>query len=287
MKKVDIIIRTKDRLLLLKRALDSVLAQTYDNWEIIIVNNGGHMEEIEHFMSRYSDVLKGRYKLIHTHKAVAIEAATNIGIKNGSGEYVTLLDDDDTWEKEFLSNCISVLEQKKDVYGVITRTRIIYEEIYQDSVQEVRQEVFNPTLKKISLYSIGRHNMFTTNAFVYRREVYREIGFYREDLPVLGDWEFNIRFLQKYRIEVIPKVLANYHKRISNFNNEAYDNSSLYVHRRYDKKIRKEYFIGCIKEKKIIFGVMIYVYGFVNTLKSFIKNFIRFFANIGKLLPDG
>ena len=57
--------------------------------------------------------------------------------------------------------------------------------------------------------------MATPISFVFRREIFTEIGLYNEELPVLGDWEFNLRFIAKHDIFVIQKPLANYHHRLS------------------------------------------------------------------------
>lgn len=57
--KVAIIMRTKNRLILLNRAIQSVISQTYDNWEIQLINNGGDIVQLQHLLKQYgSDVLK-------------------------------------------------------------------------------------------------------------------------------------------------------------------------------------------------------------------------------------
>jgi hypothetical protein len=66
---------------------------------------------------------------------------------------------------------------------------------------------------QIADMSVG--NQFAPIAFVYRKIILDEVGFYDEALPVLGDWDFNLRFLMKADIAVIPERLANYHHRVS------------------------------------------------------------------------
>ena len=56
---------------------------------------------------------------------------------------------------------------------------------------------------------------FAPIQFLYQKDVFEDIGFYREDLPVLGDWEFNLRFLRRYDISIVPQYLAFYHHRRS------------------------------------------------------------------------
>lgn len=86
-------------------------------------------------------------------------------------------------------------------------------------------------------------NFFAPIAFVFSRVVCEELGRFREDLPVLGDWEFNVRFLQKYEIGVIADVLAYYHDREPG-KTDAYASSvtgKARLHEFYDTFLRNEW----------------------------------------------
>ena len=60
---------------------------------------------------------------------------------------------------------------------------------------------------------LRRHNRFPPIAFLYERAAGEAIGNYRTDLPVLGDWDFNLRFAERFGIGVIPEALAYWHHR--------------------------------------------------------------------------
>ena len=85
-------------------------------------------------------------------------------------------------------------------------------------------------------------NVFPPISFVYKREIFAKTGYYREDLPVLGDWEFNLRFMRLYDIYVIPEELAFYHHRIEEkegkYSNSVVKDDS--KHKFYDALIRNE-----------------------------------------------
>ena len=88
-------------------------------------------------------------------------------------------------------------------------------------------------------------NSFPPISFLYKREIYDKVGGYNESLPVLGDWDFNIRFLRVADIGVIPELLARYHHRdtITDANN-AYGNTvnaGVSKHVKYDAILRNHY----------------------------------------------
>lgn len=268
---VAVIVRTKDRPLLLKRAMESILNQTHKNWEIILINNGGDEDIISTIYSEFKCRTDNNIHLINLPKNSFMEVATNIGLKNTKAQFVTLLDDDDTWDGTFLEKCIDILVTDNSIDGVVTRSTLIYEEIEGDTIKELYKESLNPHLRKIGKYSLDRKNLFTTNSFVYRNNVLTEIGSYREDLPVLGDWEFNLRFAHRKKIVVIPEALAFYHKR-PKYVNENYSNTNLELHLMYDKLIRYEFFRRSFDEREIIRGIRILIYGYLNKLTRTIKN---------------
>ncbi|MDD9266624.1 glycosyltransferase [Paenibacillus sp. GCM10023248] len=261
---VSIIVRTLNRNLLLKRTIQSIRSQTYRDWEIIVVNNGGDKDELEETLQDDVVLMRDKLKIIHMNKSEYMEVATNVGIKNSIGEYITLLDDDDTWDPSFLEKCVAKLEMP-NIYGVATRTSLIYEVVQDRDVRFISLEKFNGNLKNVSLYKLARRNLFTTNSFMYKRSLLNEIGYYREDLPVLGDWEFNLRFRLNYPIYVIPEYLANYHKRLPQDKIGSLNNTQIKLHLQYDKKLRYNYLSkGFRGEIPFCFGLLIFFYMYLN-----------------------
>lgn len=212
---VAIITRTKNRPLLLERAMRSVLDQSYTDLEHVIVNDGGDAHAVDAVAHRLRDAYSGRLRVLHRRESCGMEAASNVGLAQSSSRYVTFLDDDDTWDPRFLASTIAFLEGARppSVRGVVTQSVRVYERIDGDVVRELRRRPHNPWLRDVTLFRMAAQNSFANNAFVYERAVFDEIGRYREDLPVLGDWEFNLRFLAKFDIGVIPHALSHYHHR--------------------------------------------------------------------------
>ncbi|MEM1589569.1 MAG: hypothetical protein QW175_04035, partial [Candidatus Bathyarchaeia archaeon] len=148
-----------------------------------------------------------------------MEAASNVGIRAIDSEYVVIHDDDDSWSPTFLEESVNALQgwrkRVPTVKGVVTHCARVVERIEGGVVWIEKVEPFNQHLEAglVRLDLLLHQNQWPPIAFLYKREVFEELGGYREDLPVLGDWDFNIRFLLKYDIAVHPVTLAFYHHR--------------------------------------------------------------------------
>ncbi|MDD2767854.1 MAG: glycosyltransferase [Methylococcus sp.] len=246
--KVGIITRTKNRPVLLKRAIESVIDQSYENWVMIIVNDGGDQIAVDNLVRHYEQGAKNRINVIHNEYSLGMEAASNIGIKAANAEYIAIHDDDDSWSPEFLAIAVAELKQAHASYprimGVITMAYIVYERIESQQAVIERVEEYNPEINTglISLEASLIDPQFAPIQFLYRSETLADTGLYREDLPVLGDWEFNIRFLSKYDIFVIPQKLAFYHHR-------QHDLHSTYGNSIFARRERHEFFRQLLKNE--------------------------------------
>ena len=99
---VSVVIPTFNHAPLLKRALDSVVAQTYSDWEAIVVNNFSTDETIDVVNSFKDD----RIKLVNFKNNGIIAASRNQGIKLAQGKFVAFLDSDDNWYPKKLEKCV-------------------------------------------------------------------------------------------------------------------------------------------------------------------------------------
>jgi glycosyltransferase involved in cell wall biosynthesis len=252
---VSVITRTKDRCLLLERAINTVLDQSFSDWEHIIVDDGSqNPQEIDELVAKHKDRYEGRLKLLHNPESLGMEAASNVGINNSSAKYIAILDDDDSWHELFLRKCVDFLANKphKNINGVITHSVRVLEDIKDGKVAELKRLSFNAWLRTVSLWAVAGANQFCANAFVFERSCLEKVGLYREDLPVLGDWEFNLRFLRDYDVGVIPEELSYFHTRPPNtdgsFSNTVVDGTDR--HALYDTMIRNEYLRKDLSEGK-------------------------------------
>lgn len=217
--RVAIITRTKNRTVLLQRAIDSVLGQSLQDWVHVIVNDGGDPTEVDALVRSKTEAYRGRVRLIHNPVSVGMEAASNIGIRAAGSDYIVIHDDDDSWKPAFLARCVAFLDTPPPtvgtpIRGVITHSTRILERMDHNGATQVASDPFNDWMTGVSLYRLAASNCFPPISFVFSRAALDEIGGFREDLPVLGDWDFHLRFAERFEIGLIPEALANYHHRV-------------------------------------------------------------------------
>jgi glycosyltransferase involved in cell wall biosynthesis len=213
---VAVITRTKNRPIMLERAIKSVCSQSFQDWILVIVNDGGAKNEVNQLVQKYSTLLKERIEVIHNEASLGMEAASNIGIKSVNSEYILIHDDDDTIHESFLEKTVGFFKNSigAKFSGVATKVKKVIEEIKSDEIIFKKQESWNSELQTITLAEMAISNKIVPISFLYKREVHEEVGYYNEELPVLGDWEFYLRFLRCFDIYVFQEELANYHHRL-------------------------------------------------------------------------
>lgn len=248
--KVGIIMRTKDRPLLLRRALESVLAQSFADWALVIVNDGGESAPIDELVATFQTSACGRITVRHNPVCIGMEAASNLGISGLKCEYLAIHDDDDTWAPDFLKVAVREIERVQaelpSVKAVVSMAHAVFEHI-DPVTQEVhldRMEPYRPSMNQglVALDALLAANQFAPIQMLFRADAAHEVGLFREDLPVLGDWDFNIRFMLRYDIHIIPEVLAYYHHRLDE--QGIYGNSIVAArsrHQTYSQMLRNEW----------------------------------------------
>ena len=107
---VTVIMPTYNHDKYIERAINSVLCQTYNNWELIIIDNHS-TDNTEKIIKNFSD---NRIKFLSIKNKGVIAASRNLGIKNAKGTWVAFLDSDDWWEKEKLMLCLSSINSDID-----------------------------------------------------------------------------------------------------------------------------------------------------------------------------
>jgi glycosyltransferase involved in cell wall biosynthesis len=244
MPRVTIITRTFDRPVLLARMFRSLAEQTYTDWECIVVN-GGSEDSVTQAQQGLG--LKGRVRIIAFTGPKGMRGVPlNHGIQHSTGELITVLDDDDTWEPYFLERMVAGLDQASAstcAAGIICHTQVIQESSVEEGLQPLAEPyVLDPELTSATLARLAIQNCWCIHAFLYQRSAFDRVGGYSPHLPVLEDWEFNLRFLLQHDIAVLPQVLTRYHLRpsIKSGQQANSQHGELDLHKFYEAKIRNE-----------------------------------------------
>jgi glycosyltransferase involved in cell wall biosynthesis len=209
--KVAIITRTKNRNLLLERVLQCVDAQTYDDYVHVVINDGGDEKALRELLDKHPNP---RRQVIYNDKSLGCTKALNKAIRSAVSEFIAIIDDDDTWNEDYLLKSMEVLDSTGSK-GVVSAMDLVIEQVKDGEIEKLRQERWRPDIKEVSIYGHCIDNRAPTVTFVYSRDVYDELNGYDETLEVSEDWDFTLRFLLKYDIEFIDseEALSCYHHR--------------------------------------------------------------------------
>ena len=196
---VSVIIPTYNRAHLIGRAIKSVLNQTYQDFEIIVVNDGS-TDNTEEVVKSFSDK---RIKYIWHEKNKGAAAARNTGIKIAKGEYIAFQDSDDEWFPNKLEKQMKIFKKESPNLG------IVYTGFYRIKDSEKKYIPSHEIVKKEgSIYEeLLKGSFITTQSILVRKECFKKVGIFDENLPRLQDWELVIRLSKYYEFKCIDEPL--------------------------------------------------------------------------------
>jgi glycosyltransferase involved in cell wall biosynthesis len=257
---VSILMRTRNRPLMFPRALRSVIEQGFRDWHLCVVNDGGDPAAIERTLAEHAGAMAGRITLIHHAESQGMEAASNRALEAADGEFVVTHDDDDTWHPDFLGRTVGFLSASANAgyVGVVTGSRIVWERIVGEGIVEDEQEPFPSHGTNIELRRVLGGNSFPPISLLLRRSAVLRVGAFNADLPVLGDWEFNLRVMALGDFGFIDEPLAYYHQRrepcASGYGNTVI--AGTMDHQRYDVLLRNSIIRVALRDNPATIGVL-------------------------------
>lgn len=269
--RVAVVMRTQDRLPLLGRALDDVLAQTFTDWHLVVVNDGGGAAGVDALVSERAEPFGGRVTVLHNDTSRGMEAASNQGLRSTDSDLVAVHDDDDTWDPSFLARCVAYLDEHPEQAGVVAHVEIVHERVADGAVTELRREPFWQDLHVITLADLLRTNRFVPISLLYRRAVHEQIGYFDEDLPVVGDWEFHLRLLRRYAVARLDgPPLAFWHHRDADSEYGSSVQVRLQEHRNHDALVRDALLKKHIEANGM--GDLLYLTGYIQREVDFLHH---------------
>lgn len=179
-------------------AIESIISQTYQNWELVVVNDGSK-DNTEAIVIPYTNRDKRiRY---HFQSNKGLSAARNIGIKMTTGEYIQLLDADDFLADRKLSLQVESLQNAPDIdliYGDAYLFKHEISALSRKSYTLYRSEITPVSGSGVALlFHMAADNMFLPGSPLYRRSMHDIIGPFKEDMYPMEDWHYWYRGLVK------------------------------------------------------------------------------------------
>ena len=208
---ISVVIPVFDKGFILNETLNSVLQQTYTNFEIIIINDGSTDNSLE-VLSKFND---SRIH-IYSQENKGAAAARNLGIKKSSGEYIAFLDADDYWFPNHLEELIKLEKQYPNCGCYCSR--------YQ--IKNTKNSILNPTFKNISSEFIGIVENYFASNYPFKinitlnqmipKKILIEIGCFTEGITNGQDLELWTKIGIKYPVAVHNKITAIYNNYLPN-----------------------------------------------------------------------
>jgi glycosyltransferase involved in cell wall biosynthesis len=192
---ISCIITTYNRPEKLKKAVDSVINQSYTDWELIIVNDGGEVPKVKHEKAR----------VVNLEKNFGSDTRPkNVGILEAKGEYIAFLDDDNVWRPDHLQILFKEISRdpKLDL-------------VYGDRWLIDDAKTFKPRLGISSDFDIAillRRNFIDTSDVLVKRQAIIDVGGYDERYTKYVDWNLWVRMVKAGKKFLhTPMIVTDYH----------------------------------------------------------------------------
>lgn len=200
----------------LKECIDSVLNQSYQNFELILVDDCSSKKDTVDTLKEYENVKK--VKVVYRKSNGHISEATNTGLENASGDFISLLDNDDTLDEDALYFTVLELNRNKKIDMIYTDEDKIYNNKYC-------YPHFKPDFSPDTLYTVNYICHFTT----IRTSIVKKVGGFRSEYNGAQDYDLFLRIVEQTdNICHIPRVL--YHWRMIETSTASSGNNKNYAY---------------------------------------------------------
>jgi glycosyltransferase involved in cell wall biosynthesis len=184
-------------------AIESILAQDFQDWELLVIHDGAN-QEIPTMMREWQ---RRDPRILYFHRAIPgnIAHASNFGLSLASGEYIAILDDDDDWaESDKLSKQVAFLDEHRDHCCCGSGVIVV------DSLGREQMRYFKPEhdeeIKRQALLA----NPLAHSSTLYRRDAAQRVGGYDEGLAGFQDWDLWLKLGKIGKLYNFPEYFLHY-----------------------------------------------------------------------------
>lgn len=212
MPKVSVIIPAYNAQKFIRQTLDSVLAQTYRDFEIIVVDDGSKDATAE-IADSYGKPIRCLRK---TNGGVS--EARNFGFKNSGGDYVAFLDADDLWEPTKLEKQVCILDETPEIGLCFTAMQRVDENL--QPINRVAADYYEDYTEALLLYLCVVTG--SCSSAMLRREIIEKAGGFDSKFSTAADWEFWLRVSLLTKFAPVPEYLIKYREVSGSMSSDPY-----------------------------------------------------------------
>jgi glycosyltransferase involved in cell wall biosynthesis len=206
MPKVSVIIPAYNAMAYLPDTLESVLQQTFRDFEILIINDGS-TDNIQMWATQNITDLRVR---VIAQSNQGLSAARNTGIANAEGEYIAFVDADDLWNSTKLEKQVQCLDERPTVGLSYNWIAVI------DAEGKPTGRVMGGNIEGHVLPEILQRNIIDCPSVLVRRQCFEEVGRFDRNLRSVEDWDMWIRIAARYSFAVTKEPLTYYRQHSGN-----------------------------------------------------------------------
>ena len=269
---VSVIMPVYNREDIVLNAVETVLNQSYKNFELIIVDDGS-TDDTRNVLKSISD---DRVKLIFSKSNGGSSAARNLGLKSATGEYILYLDSDNEWEYNYIDVVLGAFLELPDADAIYSG-QLLYRNIDEPPFA-IRFGSLNKSL-------LLNGNYVDLNCFAHKKYVYDVVGGFDESLNRLVDWDIVLRVSNKFKMYSIPVLLSKYYfdvakNRISDYSSKNHE-KMMELFKNYARNIHNNNSIiqepNYMLNKKV--KIIIYNVKSLETIQNCINRIVSFDLN--------
>lgn len=205
---ISIVIPSYNRCPIIRRALDSIINQTYGNWECIIVDDCSTDNTKEEVL-KYAQS-DNRFKYLLNNRKKGAQGARNVGILASQGDWVVLFDSDNRMHQDFLKKVIESIEKEK--VDVCSCWSNVIDEKTEEKVGVFKWSGFGDVHNRL----LTGKSYFDNSSTIIRRQLLIDIGLLDEECPAFQEWDTHIRLSQLGCYYTIQENLIDYYTGVAN-----------------------------------------------------------------------
>ncbi|MBC8052889.1 MAG: glycosyltransferase [Sphingobacteriaceae bacterium] len=187
----------------LSEAIESILNQTFTDWELLIINDGS----TDHSVKIISEFTEPRIRLLHNTENMGLVYTRNKGIKEARGKYFAILDCDDIAFPQRLEIELNYMKTHPEL--ALCSGRAVFIDSNGNALHESEKYWGNKNIRMIF------NNILINSATIFKTEIVRSVGAYHEHAPA-EDYDLGLRIAEKYPIATVDDVLVKYRLHDSN-----------------------------------------------------------------------
>ena len=226
---VSIVMPVFNRESLVASAITSVARQRYNNWELIIVDDGSTDKSLDAISQTIKILgIESKTKVLALENNAGVSHARNQGLNIASAPIIAYLDSDNTWDRDYLSLVVDIFETNPEANTVYAGQYVYFfnEVTNRRYLAGIRLQPFNREL-------LEQENYIDLNVFAHRRILYEELGGFNEKMRRLVDWDLILKYSEEQHPRLIPALLAQYNMGIAGnqiTNSEDLTTNLKYIH---------------------------------------------------------